>query len=149
MNVLEGIDALKSGLMWIGLSVLALITGGCVGVWLYSSARSVAAWAWRSRPWFERLALVCLSLVCILRGREKLRIGGTGTTGILPVGSGATGTTGILPVDTVANGHAVSTGGTPVVPVVVTPEEIAQGWRLESVTTNDAVSYAMPANGFE
>ena len=42
-----------------------------------------------------------------------------------------------------------STGGTPVVPVVITPEEIAQGWRLESVTTNDAVSYAMPTNGVE
>ena len=37
-----------------------------------------------------------------------------------------------------------STGGTPVVPEVVTPEEIARGWRLESVVTNDAVSYAMP-----
>ena len=33
--------------------------------------------------------------------------------------------------------------------VVVTQEEIAQGWRLESVTTNDAVSYAMPTNGVE
>ena len=42
-----------------------------------------------------------------------------------------------------------STGGTPVVPVVVTAEEIAQGWRLESVVTNDAVSYAMPTNGVE
>jgi len=26
----------------------------------------------------------------------------------------------------------------------ITEQEIAQGWRLESVTTNDAVSYAMP-----
>ncbi len=42
-----------------------------------------------------------------------------------------------------------STGGTPVVPEVVTPEEIARGWRLESVVTNDAVSYAMPTNGVE
>ena len=42
-----------------------------------------------------------------------------------------------------------STGGTPVVPVDVTPEEIAQGWRLESVVTNDAVSYSMPTNGVE
>ena len=31
----------------------------------------------------------------------------------------------------------------------VTIEEIAQGWRLESVVTNDAVSYAMPTNGVE
>ena len=29
----------------------------------------------------------------------------------------------------------------------ITAEEIAQGWRLYSVTTNDAVSYAMPTNG--
>ena len=29
--------------------------------------------------------------------------------------------------------------------VVVTQEEIAQGWRLESVVTNDAVSYALSA----
>ena len=42
-----------------------------------------------------------------------------------------------------------STGGTPVVPVVITPEEVAQGWRLAGVTTNDAVSYAMPTNGVE
>ena len=42
-----------------------------------------------------------------------------------------------------------STGGTTVHPVVITQEEIAQGWRLESVTTNDAVSYAMPTNGVE
>ena len=41
------------------------------------------------------------------------------------------------------------TGGTPVAPVVVTPEDIARGHRLESVTTNDAVSYAMPTNGVE
>ena len=33
--------------------------------------------------------------------------------------------------------------------MVVTAEEIAQGWRLESVVTNDAVSYAMPTNGVE
>ena len=33
--------------------------------------------------------------------------------------------------------------------VVVTPEEVARGWRVESVVTNDAVSYAMPTNGVE
>ena len=31
----------------------------------------------------------------------------------------------------------------------ITEQEIAQGWRLESVTTNDAVSYEMPTNGVE
>ena len=60
-----------------------------------------------------------------------------------------TGTTGILPVAMVANGYAIPTGGTPVVPVTVTLQEITQGYRLESVTTNDAVSYAMPTNGVE
>jgi hypothetical protein len=35
------------------------------------------------------------------------------------------------------------------VPPGVTAEEIAQGWRLESVATNDAASYAMPTNGVE
>ena len=63
--------------------------------------------------------------------------------------NGGTGTTGILPVATVANGYAIPTGGTPVVPVTVTLQEITQGYRLESVTTNDAVSYAMPTNGVE
>ena len=63
--------------------------------------------------------------------------------------NGGTGTTGILPVATVANGYVIPTGGTPVVPGTVTPQEITQGYRLESVTTNDAVSYAMPTNGVE
>ena len=34
-------------------------------------------------------------------------------------------------------------------PLTVTPEDVANGWRLESVTTNGAVSYAMPSNGVE
>ena len=34
MNVLEGIDALKNGLMWVGLSALAAIAVGVVGAWL-------------------------------------------------------------------------------------------------------------------
>ena len=31
----------------------------------------------------------------------------------------------------------------------ITDQEIAQGWRLESVVTNDEVSYVMPTNGVE
>ena len=31
----------------------------------------------------------------------------------------------------------------------ITEQEIAQGWRLESVVTNDTVSYGMPTNGVE
>ena len=34
MNVLEGIDALKNGLMWVGLSALAAIAVGVIGAWL-------------------------------------------------------------------------------------------------------------------
>ena len=37
-----------------------------------------------------------------------------------------------------------STGGTPVVQVAVTPEEIAQGWRLVAETNCEAGVYAMP-----
>ena len=37
----------------------------------------------------------------------------------------------------------------PMTEQTVTAEEIAQGWRLESVVTNDAVSYVMPKNGAE
>ena len=35
----------------------------------------------------------------------------------------------------------------PVNPVQTTGEDVARGWRVESVTTNAAGSYAMPANG--
>ena len=31
-------------------------------------------------------------------------------------------------------------------PVQTTGEDVARGWRVESVTTNEAVSYAMPTN---
>ncbi len=76
MNVQGLIEALKSGLMWICLSALAAIAVGVVGAWLYRSARSVAAWAWRSRSWFEKGVLIGLLSVCILLGGEKMRSGG-------------------------------------------------------------------------
>ena len=116
MNVLEGIEAFKDGLMWICLSALAAIAVGVVGAWLCRSARSVVAWAWRSRPWFEKGVLIGLLSFCVVFGSEKTRSGG-------------------------ALGDRALPG--------VTAEEIAQGWRLESVVTNDAVSYAMPTNGVE
>ena len=98
MSVIETIETLKSGLMWIGLSALAAIAVGVVGAWMYRSACSVVAWVWR------------------LFGSEKTRSGG-------------------------ALGDRALPG--------VTAEEIAQGWRLESVVTKDAVLYAMPTNGVE
>ncbi len=36
--------------------------------------------------------------------------------------------------------------GNPVNPVQTTPDDIARGWRVESVATNAAVSYAMPVD---
>ncbi len=76
MNVLEGIEAFKDGLMWIGLSALAAIAVGVVGAWLCRSARSVVAWAWRSRPWFEKGVLIGLLSFCVVFGSEKTRNGG-------------------------------------------------------------------------
>ena len=110
------IDAVKNGLMWIGLSALAVIAVGIVGTWLY---RGVASAMRRPLSVARITAFLAVSAFCVIRGGAKL----------------------LMPPP--------STGGTPVVPVVVTPEEIAQGWRLESVTTNDEVSYAMPTNGVE
>ena len=95
MNVLEGIDALKNGLMWVGLSALAAIAVGVVGAWL---CRGVASATRRLLTVARIIAFAVVSAFCV---------------------------------------------------VVVTQEEIAQGWRLESVTTNDTVSYAMPTNGVE
>ncbi|MBQ8113227.1 MAG: hypothetical protein IJ146_08470 [Kiritimatiellae bacterium] len=116
MNVLEGIDALKNGLMWVGLSALAAIAVGVIGAWL---CRGVASATRRLLTVARIIAFAVVSAFCVLRGGAKF----------------------LMPLP--------STGGTPVVPVVVTQEEIAQGWRLESVTTNEAVSYAMPTNGVE
>ena len=138
MNVQEGIEAFKDGLMWIGLSALAAIAVGVVGAWLYRSARSVVACVWRSRSWFEKGVLIGLLSFCVVFGSEKTRSGGAlGDRALPSVG---------------ADHRAARTGngalGDRAIPGV-TAEEIAQGWRLESVTTNDVVSYAMPTNGVE
>ena len=139
MNVLEGIEAFKDGLMWICLSALAAIAVGVVGAWLCRSARSVVAWAWRSRSWFEKGVLIGLLSFCVVFGSEKTRSGG-----------GALGDRALPSVG--ADHRAARTGngalGDRALPGVPA-EEIAQGWRLESVVTNDAVSYAMPTNGVE
>ena len=113
------IDAVKNGLMWIGLSALAALAAGVVGAWLYRGVASVMRCP---------LAVARIVAFCVIRGGAKF---------LMPPPS--TGGTPVAPVM-----QSLATGGTPVVPEVVTPEEIAQGWRLESVTTNDVVSYAMP-----
>ena len=130
MSVLENIDAIRSGLMWIGLSALAAIVVGVVGVWLCRGVASVM----RCPLAVARIAaFVAVSAFCVIRGGAKF---------LMPPPS--TGGTPVVPVM-----QSPAAGETPVAPVVVTPEEIAQGWRLESVTTNEAVSYAMPTNGVE
>ena len=116
MSVIETIEAIRSGLMWICLSALAAIAADVIGAWL---RREVASAMRRLLTVARTAAFVAVSAFCVIRGGAKF----------------------LMPPP--------STGGTPVVPVVVTPEEIAQGWRLESVVTNDAVSYAMPTNGVE
>ena len=57
--------------------------------------------------------------------------------------NGGTGTTGILPVATVANGYAISTGGTPVVPGTVTPQDFSNGWRVVEETETEP--FAQPS----
>ena len=130
MSIIETIEAVRSGLMWIGLSALAAIAVGIVCTWLY---RGVASAMRRPLAVARIIAFVAVSAFCVIRGGAKF---------LMPPPS--TGGTPVVPVM-----QSPATGGTPVVPEVVTPEEIARGWRLESVTTNDAVSYAMPTNGVE
>ena len=83
---------------------------------------------WRGATHFTRLAVLTLLSVCILFGGEKIRSGG-----------GALGDRALPEYDPFGERALPS----------VTAEEIAQGWRLESVVTNDAVSYVMPTNGVE
>ena len=130
MSIIETIEAVRSGLMWIGLSALAAIAVGVVGAWLY---RGVASAMRRPLAVARIIAFVAVSAFCVIHVGAKF---------LMPPPS--TGGTPVVPVM-----QSPVTGGTPVVPEVVTPEEIARGWRLESVTTNDAVSYAMPTNGVE
>ena len=124
MDVQEIIETLLNWLMWIGLSALALIAGGCVCVWLYGSVRSVAAWAWRSRTWFEKFTFTGLLTGCIL-------FAGTKANSPLLLQ---------IPFPPALPQSVVQT---------VTEDEITQGWRLESVVTNDTVSYSMPTNDFD
>ena len=124
MNLLETIETFKNGLMWIGLSMLAAIAVGCVFAFLRRAMHSAVAWAWRSRMWFERFALVGLLSVSLLFGGGK--------TNSPPLF--------LMPIPPSLQQAAVPE---------ITQEEIAQGWRVESVVTNAAVSYAMPTNGVE
>ena len=126
MNVQEVIEAFRNGLMWIGLWALAVLAV-CALLSLIAKRKQV-------RPVFAHIPPVQCAVLLVVMAVCTLFSGKN--TNSPPAGIMSP----ILP-------H--STGGTPIAPVVVTPEEITQGWRLESVTTNDAVSYAMPTNGVE
>ncbi|MBR0068399.1 MAG: hypothetical protein IJQ00_12445, partial [Kiritimatiellae bacterium] len=110
--------------MWIGLWVLAAIAGGCAFTFLRRAVHSAMAWLWRSRMWFERFSFIGLLSVSLLFGGGK-----TNSPPLLLMPPSPS-----LPQTVVPS---------------ITQEEIAQGWRVESVVTNDAVSYAMPTNGVE
>jgi len=126
MNVQELIEAFRNGLMHVCL--WALVTLAVCALLLLVVRRKQVRPVFARIPPVQCVVLVVVMAVCTLFSGKN--------TNSPPAGIMSP----ILP-------H--STGGTPVVPVTVTPEEIAQGWRLESVTTNDAVSYAMPTNGVE
>ena len=123
MSLLEAIDVFKDGLAWVGLRALAAIAAACVGVWLFRSACGVAARMRRFRSWIDSLSCAFLFAACILIAGTKTN---SPPTGVMPP---------MLPPLPQSVGQVITEG------------EIAQGWRLESVTTNDAVSYAMPTNG--
>ena len=150
MNVLE-IQTLACGAYgWFQQALIRLCV--CAAVALFAvmilrtqtvrdaAARIAALWC-EAAHWMR---LVAMSLVF-----GFVLYAGTKTHSLqlqqMPLTPLATGGTPVVPVVSPPS----ATGGTPVVPEVVTPEEIAQGWRIESVTTNDAVSYAMPSNGVE
>ncbi len=119
MDLLEAIETLKGGLMWIGLSVLAAIVGGCVAAWLYHLTRGMEAW-WRGlRTWFDKIVFIGLFAACALIGGTK-----TNSPPLLQ-----------MPFPPSLSQAVVQE---------ITEGEIAQGWRLESIATNDAVSYVMP-----
>ena len=107
------IDAIRNGLMWIGLGALLLIAAVCMSVGLRRVSKALYV---RLSPAAVGVFAVAAIFATCEAQKRLLRDGG---------GRGATALPG------------------------VTVEEIAQGWRLESVTTNDAVSYAMPTNGVE
>ena len=102
------IDAIRNGLMWIGLGALLLIAAVCMSVGLRRVSKALYV---RLSPATVGVFAVAAIFATCEAQKRLLRDGG---------GRGATALPG------------------------VTVEEIAQGWRLESVTTNDEVSYAMP-----
>ena len=123
MNVQEIIEAFRDGLMHVCLWALAALAV-CALLLLAPKRKQV-------RPVFARIppvqcvVLVVVMAVCTLFSGKNTNSPSAGIMApFLPP----------LPQTMVQ---------------VITEAEIAQGYRLESVTTNDAVSYAMPTDGVE
>ena len=77
------IDAVKDGLMWIGLSALAAIVVGVVGAWL---CKGVASAMRRPLAVARIIAFVAVSAFCVIRGGAKFLMPppSTGGTPVVP-----------------------------------------------------------------
>ena len=118
MNLREIIEAFQNGLIRVCLWGLAALAACYLVAWLCRSGQRAVVW-WRSlRAWLDKIVFISLFTACILIGGTKLN-----------------------------NPPLPQTPLPQSVIQTVTDDEIVQGYRLESVTTNDAVSYAMPTNG--
>ena len=126
MNLPDVIETFKNGLMWGCLWALAALAAWAF-LLVVTTRKQVKPFSVHIPP-VQCVVLFFVMAVCTLFSGKNTN---SPMAGIM---------TPLLPCPT---------GGTPVAPVVIAPEEIAQGWRLESVVTNDAVSYAMPTNGVE
>ena len=100
MNVQETLEAFRNGLMWIGLSALAALA--VCAFLLFAISRKWVRHAFYRIPPVPCVVLLAVMAVCTLFSGKNTN---SPPTGIMSP---------LLP-------H--STGGTPVVPVVVTPEE--------------------------
>ena len=107
---------------WFIVLLVSAISGQRHSCRCVASPRRWSVWAG-----LAVLAIVCTTL-CGKNTNGVQNVGGTGTTGILPVGIG---------------GPLTSTGGTPVVPVEVSPQDVSNGWRVAEETA--AESFAQPS----
>ena len=119
----EMIEALLNWLMWISLDALLLIAAACAYVGLRRLGKALCV----------RLSPVAIGVFAVAA------IVATGEAQKQMLRGGALGDRALPEYGPLGDRALPS----------VTAEEIAQGWRLESVVTNDAVSYVMPTNGVE
>ena len=84
MSVIETIEAIRSGLMWICLSALAVIAVGIVGTWLY---RGVASAMRRPLSVARITAFLAVSAFCVIRVGAKFLMSppSTGGAPVVPV----------------------------------------------------------------